>query len=74
MVTICAVISGCDSWEDIELFGKTKLDYLRTYLPFKNGAPSDDTLRRFFRVLAPEEFEGFFIGWVKSFQIDIEKK
>ncbi len=74
LVTFCAVICGCDSWEDIELFGKTKLDYLRTYLPFNNGAPSDDTLRRFFRVLAAEKFEGCFIDWVKSFQIDVEKK
>ena len=74
LVTFCAVAGGCDSWEDIELFGKTKLDYLRGYLPFKNGAPSDDTLRRFFRVLDPEKFESCFMDWVKSFQIDLSEK
>lgn len=74
LVTFCAVVAGCDSWEDIELFGKTKIDYLRTYLPFSHGAPSDDTLRRFFRVLAPEKFENCFMDWVKSFQMDLSEK
>ncbi len=49
LLTFCATIAGSDGWEDIELYGKTKLDMLRNYLPFKNGIPSDDTLRRFFR-------------------------
>ena len=74
LVTFCATIAGCDSWEDIELFGKTKLGYLRTLLPFNNGAPSDDTLRRFFRVLTPEKFEICFMNWVKSFQMDLNEK
>lgn len=74
LVTFCAVSAGCDGWDDIELFGKTKLAYLRTFLPFKNGAPSDDTLRRFFRVLDPEKFESCFVAWVKSFQIDLSEK
>jgi hypothetical protein len=61
LVAFCGVIAGCDGWDDLELFGKTKLEYLRQYLPFKNGAPSDDTLRRFFRALDPEKFEACFV-------------
>lgn len=71
LVTFCGMIAGCDSWNDLELFGKTKLDYLRQYLPYKNGAASDDTLRRFFRALEPEVFEACFIKWVRSFQADV---
>jgi len=26
LVTFCGMIAGCDSWNDLELFGKTKLD------------------------------------------------
>ena len=48
LLTFCEIISGCDSWEDIEIFGKTKLTELRVYLPFKFATPSDDTLRKFF--------------------------
>jgi predicted transposase YbfD/YdcC len=74
LVTFCGIITGCEGWDDIELYGKTKLDFLRKYLPFKSGIASDDTLRRFFRVLDPEKFESCFIDWVKSFQIDLESK
>lgn len=74
LVTFCGVVAGCESWEDIEDFGKIKLEYLRNYFPYKNGVPSDDTLRRFFRVLDPEVFESCFIKWVKSFQLDLVKK
>lgn len=74
LVAFCGVIAGCEGWDDLELFGKTKLDYLRQYLPFKNWAPSDDTLRRFFRALDPEKFEACFIQWVRSFQINLAEK
>lgn len=74
LLTFCGVLAGCDSWEDLELFGKTKLGVLQAYLPFKNGAPSDETLRRFFRVLEPEKFEACFIEWVKLFQLNLKDK
>ncbi len=31
LLTICAVISGAESWEDIEDFGETHLDFLKQY-------------------------------------------
>lgn len=74
LVTFCGIIAGCESWEDMELFGEIKLDNLRKYLPFKWGIPSDDTLRRFFRVLDPLKFEDCFLQWVKSFQLDLASK
>lgn len=74
LVTFCGIITGCEGWDDIELYGKTKLKFLRKYLPFKSGIPSDDTLRRFFRALDPEKFEACFINWVKSFQMDLASK
>ena len=74
LVTLCGTVAGCDGWEDVELFGKIKLDELRAYLPFKNGVPSDDTLRRFFEVLEPETFEECFTKWVKAFGLCLEDK
>jgi predicted transposase YbfD/YdcC len=74
LLTFCGVAAGCDSWGDIEDFGGVKIGYLRNYFPYKNGIPSDDTLRRFFRALDPEAFEGCFIEWVKSFQLDLTEK
>lgn len=74
LITLCGTIAGCDGWEDIELFGKTKLDELKAYLPFNNGAPSDDTLRRFFEILNPDIFEACFVKWVKAFGVCLEDK
>lgn len=31
LLTICAVISGAEGWEDIEDFGETHLDFLKRY-------------------------------------------
>lgn len=68
LITICGVICGADGWNDLEIFGKEKLKYLKTILPFKNGVPTDDTFRRFYRSLDPEEFKHCFLAWVKALQ------
>lgn len=73
-LALCGVIANCNSWEDIELFGKKRLIFLRRYLPYKHGIPSDDTLRRFFRVLDPTIFEEKFRKWVTSFQYNLSEK
>ena len=57
LVTLSASICGAEGWQDVEDFGKSKLDYLKSFLPYHNGIPSDDTLRRFFRSLDPEKFQ-----------------
>lgn len=69
LVTLCGVICGCEGWEDLEEFGQIKLDFFKEYLPFTHGAPSDDTYRRFFRALNPEQFKECFVEWVKTFQV-----
>ncbi|MEF9320104.1 transposase family protein, partial [Escherichia coli] len=45
-LTIFAVISGAESWEDIEDFGETHLDFLKQYGDFENGIPVHDTIAR----------------------------
>lgn len=70
--TLCAAICGAEGWQDVEDFGKAKIDYLRQFLSFKNGIPSDDTYRRFFRALNPDQFQMLFRDWVKSIQTEIE--
>lgn len=40
LLTICAVISGAEGWEDIEDFGETHLDFLKQYGDFDNGSCS----------------------------------
>lgn len=66
-LSLCGMICGCEGFDDLEGFGETKLEFLRQYLPYKNGSPSDDTLRRFFRALNPKQFQECFAAWVNSF-------
>lgn len=66
LVTLAAVICGADGWQDIENFGKSKSTYLCKFFDFKNGTPSDDTFRRFFRSLDPDIFTKLFRQWIES--------
>lgn len=61
--TISAVISGCDSWSEIELFGHTKRDWLAQYVSIPNGTPSHDTLSDLFKRLDWSVFEHCFRNW-----------
>ena len=73
-LTICAVICNRCGWSEIELFGKMRLKILRKYLPYKNGAPSDDTLRRFFSSIDHKVFQKCFAEWVQSLNISLKEK
>lgn len=74
LVTLCAAICGAEGWQDVADFGKIKLDELRSFLPFKNGIPSDDTFRRFFRALDPTVFQERFRTWIKNIHPSLEEK
>ena len=66
LLTLCAILSGAEGWQDIEDFGKVKLPFLRSYFEYACGIPSDDTIRRFYRSLNPSEFERLFRAWVEN--------
>lgn len=63
-LTISACICGCYDFEEIEDFGKNRLDYLRKYYPYVNGTPSHDTINRVLSLLDPVPFHAAFMAWV----------
>lgn len=65
-LSVCAVMSGAEGWEDIEDFGRAKLDWLTRYLPFSNGIPKHDTIARVLSRLDPSEIQQCFINWVQA--------
>lgn len=65
-ITICAVIGGANGWTEIEEYGKSKYDWLKTFLELPDGIPSHDTFGRFFSLLATDELETCFLRWVQS--------
>ena len=65
-LTICAVLSGCNDWEEIEIYGQSKESWLRTFLSLPNGIPSHDTINRLFSALDTKKLQECFINWVQS--------
>ncbi len=65
-ITICAVLTGADSWTGVEMYGNEKLDWLRTILALPQGIPSHDTFGRVFSRLNPEQFERCLLQWMAA--------
>lgn len=66
IITICGTICGADDWEAITEYGKTKIEWLKTFLELPNGIPSPDTFIRLFARLKPEELQKCFISWMEA--------
>ena len=41
VLTVCATLSGAEGWEEIEEFGRSKLDWLGRFVPLKWSAFMD---------------------------------
>ena len=74
VVAVCAVIACAESWDDIALYGRSKLAWLRTFLELANGIPSHDTFRRVFMLIDPDAFEAGFATWVGSLAASFERE
>jgi hypothetical protein len=74
VIAVCAVIACAESWEDIELYGRSKQAWLETFLALPNGIPSHDTFRRVFMLLDPDAFEACFARWAQSLVVGIERE
>src|SRR5258708_36045845 len=66
LIAIAAVLSGADSWNEIEDYGQAKVDWLITFLQLPGGIPSHDTFNRVIAALDPGELEKGFVAWVSS--------
>lgn len=64
VIAISAVLSDCDTIEDMAEWGRTKEAWLREFLVLRNGVPSEKTFLRIFQALDPKQFEAAFRRWV----------
>lgn len=65
-IAVCAVISGADSWIDVEQYGLARHDWLASFLELPNGIPSHDTFGRVFARIDPVAFAACFLEWVRG--------
>jgi len=65
-ISICAIICGCDDFQAIEEYGKSKIDWFRTFLDLPHGIPRHDTFNDVLNRIRPSEFAHAFTQWVAS--------
>jgi predicted transposase YbfD/YdcC len=63
-IAICAIICGAEGWTDMEIFGNSKVVWLKTFLELPNGIPSHDTFGRVFGMIDAQQFQVAFWQWV----------
>lgn len=66
VLAICGIISGADSWTEVEAYGNAKKWWFSQFLELQHGIPSHDTFGRVFAQLDPEEIRK---GFMKSVQV-----
>jgi predicted transposase YbfD/YdcC len=66
VLTVCAVVSGADGWEEIEQFGQEKLDWLRKFVGLNNGVPSHDCIAYVIARVSPKGFRECFMSWTRA--------
>jgi predicted transposase YbfD/YdcC len=66
LLLTCATIADCDDFDEIVVWGKHHLDFLRRFAPFHFGIPCARWLRTLVNRLDPMLFGGCFESWIKE--------
>ena len=45
IISICAIIAGCDDFKSIAEYGKSKKSWFEQFVDLTHGTPSKDTLK-----------------------------
>ncbi len=65
-IGLCSMLTGGESFTDMEDFGRVREKWFRTFLELPNGIPSHDTINRVFSALDPHAFLECFTQWVRG--------
>ena len=66
LLVLCATIVGAEDFVEITHWGATHMDFLRRFLPYKDGIPSHDALNDLINALNPKLFSECFVTWVSD--------
>lgn len=65
-LTLFAIMSGAQTFDEIEDFGIDHEEWLKKYLQLPNGIPSHDTINRTLALLDPEMLQKSFLDWIRN--------
>ena len=63
VIVLFATLANADDWVEIAMFAVAYQDYLRKYIPLKNGIPSHDTIQRVMGLVSPEIMQQLYGKW-----------
>lgn len=70
LLVVSATIADCDDNVVICEWGRHHLDFLRQFLPYREGIPSHDTLGDVLNAIDPDLFEHCFMDWIAELRDD----
>lgn len=65
-IALLASMCGADDWPEVEVFGRKREPWLRTFLELPNGIPSHDTFGRVFGLLERQQFATGLFLWTRA--------
>jgi predicted transposase YbfD/YdcC len=65
IIGLLTLISMGEDFTDMEIFGKNREDWLKTFLELPNGIPDSDTFRRVYERLNPQELSTCLNHWLE---------
>ena len=66
IIMLLAVICGATSYAKVEMFGKSKQEWLKTFLELENGIPDACTFRNVIKEIDTKKLHEIFCEWMKS--------
>jgi predicted transposase YbfD/YdcC len=65
-IALFAIVCGAEDWVSVALYGRCKIDWLKTFLDLPHGIPAHDTFSDVFARLNPDAFDRCFQEWMAS--------
>lgn len=66
IIGLCSVICQGEDFEDMELFGLERKEWLTQFLELPHGIPDSDTFRRVFERVNPQELSKWLNNWLET--------
>jgi hypothetical protein len=70
VIAFTATLCGYEDYEEMEEFGRLKLDFFKGFLELPNGIPDESAFRRVLQCLDPWELQEGFENWL----VDIKQR
>lgn len=65
-IMMTAILCGATSYAKVEMFGKSKENWLKKYISLENGVPDACTFRNIIKAIDTQKLHEVFVEWMKT--------